>query len=90
MSVIQTTYDTKTKILKVTKDGAVIENVSVIWIDVFGDEAHIEVSTVVFDKDNDVQTRTTLRANEDGELVEKPDDEDLREDMAKLLYPRGA
>lgn len=87
MAMIVATFDTKAKTLEITNEGKNIKNVSSVWFDVFEKEAHFELSTFTRDEDNDTRTVTRLMANEDGELVEKDDTNELREQMSRLLFP---
>jgi len=95
MAEITTTFDTKTKGLTVEMNGKAVKNVTRLEIWNWGDQAGIEIQTVIREDDEDLIKITKIVASENGDdIIEESTgspteslDNILSKDLGKLLFP---
>jgi len=87
MSVIVTTFDTRTKEFSITRDGEPIENVErVEYFSNKGNIGSIEICIYSDDDDDQTQTMTRITADDRG-LTETVKKDNVIESLSKALYP---
>ncbi len=88
MAIIEATFDTKEKVLKVTTNGKSVKDISDVHFYRYGDEGGVELTTRTYNEDDKMGTIVRIVANDDGDMVEQEDDSVSTEDLAKVLMPR--
>ena len=86
MAEILVKFDTKEKILEVTKDGKKIQDVSCISFSSYGEKGSVTIETGNMDEDDVLYTVTHIYADEQGEdVVEETTKDNLTHDLSKIL-----